>query len=281
MLINTRNLSRIWLPAAFGGLLAVGCPSGCGPDSPQLPVDALHQAEGTGKDGDQTVSTANTVVNRYAVLAAAAKPGDKTITLSATPGLGIDALLPLAPDDLLLIIQMQGADIDTANTASYGSVIDLRSAGRYEFIGVTSVDQASQTISVYSGCGGLKNSYDPTGHVQVIRVPQYKNLTVSAAASIVSPAWNGQTGGIVALQVAESVTLDGSIDVSGLGFRGGQRNPNAKQRTSAIGSYYRAPNAADGANRGEGIAGYVTEYALSGQLNEAAGTRQLCAGLMR
>ncbi len=270
MLINTRNLSRIWLPAALGCLFVIGSPSGCGPATPELPVDALHQAEGTGRDGDRTVSTNNTIVNRYAVLAAAAKPGDKTITLSSTVGLGIDALMPLAPDDLLLIIQMQGADIDTTNSANYGSVIDLRSAGRYEFIGVTSVDQASQTISVYSGCGGLKNSYDPSGHVQVIRVPQYKNLTVAGGASIVAPAWNGQVGGIVALQVADAVTLDGSIDVSGLGFRGGQRNPNTKQRTAAIGSYYRAPNAADGANRGEGIAGYVAEYALSGQFGRGA-----------
>lgn len=158
------------------------------------------------------------------MLAAAAKPGDKTLTLSTVVGQGVDALMPLAPDDLLLIIQVQGADIDTSNSAAYGAVIDLLSAGRYEFIGVTSVDQASGTISVYSGCGGLKNSYDPSGHVQVIRVPQYKNLTVAAGAGITAPSWNGQTGGIVALQVRDTITVDGSIDVSGLGFRGGLRN---------------------------------------------------------
>lgn len=270
MLINTRKLSRICWPAALTGLLFVGAPSGCGSDAPPLPVSSLQQEEGTGKDGDKTISSPGTIVNRYAVLSAAAAPGDKTITLSATAGLGIDALLPLAPDDLLLIIQMQGADIDTSNSASYGSVIDLRSAGRYEFIGVTSIDAASQKITVYSGCGGLKNGYDPAGHVQVIRVPQYKNLTVSSGASIVAPAWNGQTGGVVALQVSDGVTLDGTIDVSGLGFRGGQRNPNTKQRTAGIGTYYLAPNAADGANRGEGIAGYVTEYALSGQYGRGA-----------
>ena len=129
MLINTRKLSRICWPAALTGLLFVGAPSGCGSDAPPLPVSSLQQEEGTGKDGDKTISSPGTIVNRYAVLSAAAAPGDKTITLSATAGLGIDALLPLAPDDLLLIIQMQGADIDTSNSASYGSVIDLRSAG--------------------------------------------------------------------------------------------------------------------------------------------------------
>jgi len=241
------------------------------PLSPSLPpIDSLHQAEGTGTDGDFTVSAAGTIVNRYAVLAASARQGDKTISLSTVAGQGVDALLPLAADDLLLIIQMQGADIDTSNAVSYGSVIDLRSAGRYEFIGVTAVDQASGQISVYTGCGGLKNSYEASSHVQVIRVPQYKNLTISAGGSVVAPAWNGQTGGIVALQVRDAVTLDGSIDVTGLGFRGGQKNPNLKQRLAGVGSYYRAPNSMDGGNRGESIVGYTTEYALSGAFGRGA-----------
>ena len=210
MFITTRKLTRNCLGACLSVLLLTGSQPGCGPTdplSPQLlPVDELHQAEGLGKDGDLTISTAGTIVNRYAALATAARPGDKTIKLSSVAGQGVDALLPLAVDDLLLIIQMQGADIDTGNTVNYGSIVDLRSAGRYEFIGVTSVDQANGTISVYSGCGGLKNGYEPSGHVQVIRVPQYKNLTVSAGAGIVAPAWNGQIGGVVALQVRDTVT---------------------------------------------------------------------------
>ena len=273
MSITSRTLTRNCLRAGLAVLLLTGGALGCGPADPlmqQLPIDALHQAEGTGKDGDLTITMPAQIVNRYAVLSTAAKPGDKTITLSSVAGQGVDALLPLAADDLLLIIQMQGADIDTTNSAAYGSVIDLRSAGRYEFIGVTAVDQAAGTISVYSGCGGLKNSYDPTGHVQVIRVPQYKNLTVSAGAGITAPSWNGQTGGIVALQVRDTITVDGSIDVSGLGFRGGQRNPNPMQRTPGIGSYYRASNAMDGGNRGESIAGYVTEYKQSGPFGRGA-----------
>lgn len=273
MSITSRTLTRNCLRAGLAVFLLTGGALGCGPAdplNPQLPIDALQQAEGTGKDGDQTITAASQIVNRYAVLAAAAKPGDKTITLSTVVGQGVDALMPLAPDDLLLIIQVQGADIDTSNSAAYGAVIDLLSAGRYEFIGVTSVDQASGTISVYSGCGGLKNSYDPSGHVQVIRVPQYKNLTVAAGAGITAPSWNGQTGGIVALQVRDTITVDGSIDVSGLGFRGGLRNPNTMQRTAGIGSYYRASNAMDGGNRGESIAGYVNEYKASGPFGRGA-----------
>ena len=269
MLRNKRTISTTWL----GLMLLTGTLSGCGPAEPLLPtwpVGSLTQAEGLGKDGELTVSAAATVVNRYAVLATDARRGDTTLSLSKVLGQGVDALLPLAPDDLLLVVQLQGADLDTSNTASYGAITDLRSAGLYEFIGVSAVDPAANQLTVYSGCGGLKNSYQASGHVQVIRVPQYVNLTVASGASIVAPAWNGSTGGIVALQIRDTVTIDGDVDVSGLGFRGGQRNVNAALRLSGVGSFYRTMNALDGGNRGEGIGGYQTDYAVSGQYGRGA-----------
>ena len=275
MLKIMRKISITYLGLGLGlGLLAGALP-GCGPAAPlgpgpAPPLGELRQAEGLGKDGDMMVSAAGTIVNRYAVLAADARRGDTTLSLSALSGRGIDALLPLGPDDLLLIVQMQGADIDTGNSRSYGEVIDLRSAGLYEFIGVVAVDQASRQLTVYAGCGGLKNSYQAAGHVQVIRVPQYSSLTVAPAASIVAPPWDGLSGGVVALQVRDTVTLDGAIDVAGLGFRGGQRNTNAQLRLSGVGSFYRTMNALDGGNRGEGIAGYQDDYALTGQFGRGA-----------
>ncbi|MFO0576089.1 MAG: DUF11 domain-containing protein [Polyangia bacterium] len=278
MRITRRNFSTIGLGLGLGLLLLASGPQGCGSADPlatlgpgsNIPVGALSQAEGLGKDGDLTVSMAGTIVNRYAVLAADAKPGDTSLTLSGMAGLGLDALMPLAVDDLLLIIQMQGADIDTTNSASYGSVIDLRSAGLYEFIGVTAVDLAAGKVSVYAGCGGLKNSYQATGRVQVIRVPQYSNLSIAAGASIAAPAWDGQRGGVVAVQVRDTVTIDGSIDVARRGFRGGKKNPITQRRPAGIGSYYRTMSALDGGNRGEGIAGYESEYLLTGQFGRGA-----------
>ena len=269
MLINTRKLSKNLLAGGayrpFVRWRSVGLWQRCTAAAGLVaPAGRRH-----GKRWRQDDKQPGTIVNRYAVLSAAAAPGDKTITLSATAGLGIDALCLWHRTTLLLIIQMQGADIDTSNSASYGSVIDLRSAGRYEFIGVTSIDAASQKNHRLFGLRRTENGYDPSGHVQVIRVPQYKNLTVSSGASIVAPAWNGQTGGVVALQVSDGVTLDGTIDVSGLGFRGGQRNPNTKQRTAGIGTTT-LTECRRRTNRGEGIAGYVTEYALSGQYGRGA-----------
>lgn len=55
----------------------------------------------------------------------------------------------------------------------------------------------------------------------MIKVPNYTDLTVTSAGSIVAPAWNGQTGGVVAFRATGTVTINGSISVAGLGYRGG------------------------------------------------------------
>ena len=117
MLINMRKDCTIGL----GLLFLMSGPQGCGPEeslSPASPIGSLAQAEGLGKDGDVMISAAGTIVNRYAVLGADARLGDTTIKLSAIPKMDVSSLLPLVPDDLLLIVQTQGADIDTTNTTS-------------------------------------------------------------------------------------------------------------------------------------------------------------------
>lgn len=264
-------ISRGWL-CLLPLVLGVGS---CGTDLPSPgvlspPTGSRPQAEGLGKDGELVVSMPATVVNRYAVLAADLKPGATQITLSSVAGQGVDALLPLAPDDLILIMQAQGAQIDTTNTGSYGSVIDLRSAGLYELVNVVAADPATNKLTIYGGCGGLKNSYQAAGHVQIIRVPQFTSLTVASAGSIVAPAWDGLRGGVVALQVRDTVTIDGKIDVAGRGFRGGQKASNSGLRSPGVGEYYRSMSPLDGGNRGEGIAGYRPEYLLHGAFGRGA-----------
>lgn len=265
--MKSRVLSATWL-CMLGSVTLF---AGCAPATPDAGATTVRrQAEGLAQDGDVTVSAPDTQVNRYAVLGQDARRGDTTLNLVQTPGLGVDALLPLVANDLLLVVQQQGADLDPQNTVRYGEVTDLRSAGRYEFISVISLDPALGKIQVTSGCGGLKNDYQAAGHVQIIRVPQYRSLTVSAGASVVAPAWDGQVGGVIAMQVRDTVTVDGSLDVSGLGFRGGAKNPLTMQRSPAVGSFYRSMNNQDGANRGEGIGGSSSDYAAVGAFGRGA-----------
>jgi hypothetical protein len=125
----------------------------------------------------------------------------------------------LAVNDLVLIIQMQGADHhDPRQPPAYGAVT-YNNAGNYEFAGVAAI--AGTTITL--GCNRQK-AYTAAGNAQVIRVPQYGTLTVTGAGSITAPAWNGTVGGVVAVQAATTLQLNGSIDVTGTGFRGGPAN---------------------------------------------------------
>ncbi len=266
--MKSRVLSATWLCWLGSATLLAGCAPLAGETGA---TTARRQAAGLAKDGDLTVSMSDTQVNRYAVLGRDAHRGDSTLSLVTTPGLGVDALLPLAENDLLMIVQLQGATLDPSNAATYGAVSELRSAGRYEFISVASLDPATSKITVTVGCGGLKNDYEAAGHVQIIRVPQYRSLTVEAGASIVAPPWDGQTGGIIALQVSDTVTVDGKIDASGLGFRGGAMNRIGALRSPGFGSYYRSLSNLDGGNRGEGIGGGEADYLAVGAFGRGAG----------
>ena len=219
-------------------------------------VQSDAKASSPGKDGALTVTTANTIVNTYTSLAANAAVGSTSLSVTSAAALGV------APGDLILIIQMQGAGIDTSvNTAAWGAVTNYNNAGNYEFATVYSV--SGNTINL-APCGpALQHSYTASGHAQVIRVPQYSILTINSGASITAPAWNGTTGGVAAVNAQNTVTINGSIDVTGTGFRGGVRD-NLTTNPVANVTGYAFTTAATGANfsaqKGESIAGFTADY---------------------
>lgn len=249
-------LSRALLvgPLVFLAVAGAGCPSLF--ESGNHRAVQIKQAV-VGRDGARTVAAANTEVNVYAQLAGSADPvaGDRTITVT---DVNANFLSALAAGDLVLIIQMQGATIDTGATASYGAFTtnDLGSAGRYEFVGVDGVASGVITLAC-----GLKNGYSRAGRTQVVRVPQYTTLTINNGASITAPAWNGTTGGIVAVHAQNTLNLSGSINVTAKGFRGGSvTGDNDSQAAGSDVTTYRSATAADGGEKGESIAGYQASY---------------------
>ncbi|NJK46060.1 MAG: hypothetical protein HC933_18965 [Pleurocapsa sp. SU_196_0] len=52
----------------------------------------------------------------------------------------------------------------------------------------------------------------------MIRVPQFSSVTLGDG--LTAAAWNGSSGGVLALDVAGTMTLAGTVDVRGKGFRG-------------------------------------------------------------
>ncbi len=215
---------------------------------PQLSKAAM------GMHGAKTVSSSGVIVNEYTSLTANAASGSTSLTV-ANSALNSNSRFAtnLQAGELIMIIQMHGANISNSANANFGSISSYNNAGNYEFREVSAVPNAT-TITLSSS---LSNSYTWSDEVQVVRVPRYSSLLIQTGASITAPAWNGTTGGIVTMEVNGSSTIKGIIDVSGLGFRGGAVDNNS----SLPGSNTWANSAANnGAEKGEGIAGYQGDY---------------------
>jgi hypothetical protein len=145
--------------------------------------------------------------------------------------------------DTVLIIQMKGARMDTTESSTFGTIVDYDDAGNFEFAIVASV--AGSTVYLRDR---LLHHYTPSGLVQLIRVPHYDNANVSA--TVTAPAWDGSSGGVVALDVAGTLTMDADIDVSGLGFHGG-RTGVSNERNIQL---YSSPLSGGlGGEKGEGV----------------------------
>lgn len=243
------------LVVSAGVVLSAGCQQAVTPGAADV-VPAARHAALVGQDGAALVDMPGTVVNRYAILSSDAVAGSDTIEVS-----NIADLMPLNPGDLVMVIQMQGAKIAADDSASFGAVTDAQGAGRYEVATVRSVQGNAITLDV--GCGGLRNDYVVAGKTQVIRVPEFSSLEVTATGSIVPKPWDGLQGGVVAIHVEDSAQIDGVIDASGFGFRGGAASNLASPPTTDQPSFVSA-KAEDGGEKGESIAGDQAAYDLIG-----------------
>jgi hypothetical protein len=95
-------------------------------------------------------------------------------------------------------------------------------AGAWELNGIASVDGG--TVVTLSP---LAHTYTTgsASHAQVVQVPQYTTVDVTAHTLLSAPAWNGSVGGILVLLAQTSVSVEGSLAMDGSGFQGGVSTP--------------------------------------------------------
>ncbi len=179
--------------------------------------------------------------------------------------------------DLALIIQMQGATMDTSNTPSWGTVSNVV-AGKYEYVYVSSFNTGTGVLDLSTG---LVNTYiqdRANGYTfQVIRVPQYFNLTLNGNLTVLR--WRGNAtgdaavGGIIAIDVANNLNFNGkTIDAGGAGFRGGAGYNYGSGSGLGKNTDYSFYSASNGHNyKGEGIAG-TPKYIYNGGGTVLTGT---------
>lgn len=198
---------------------------------------------GNGQDGTVTISISNTVVNGYAPVMAPLAAGDNQITIGTCTG---TAGCPTA-GRLIMVWQATGIVPEPASSATTTTNLTTNPVGRWELARVASVSGSTVTLAE-----PLVNSY-AANVTQIVVVREYTSVSINPGRSITCPAWNGQTGGIVAFLVTGSLANGGSpgINAIGKGFRGGTSVNDASGSTGATGLDEPAPG---GAQKGEGIA---------------------------
>ncbi|WP_196890102.1 DUF6923 family protein, partial [Aureivirga sp. CE67] len=256
------------------------------------------------KDGDITITQENVCLNRYTRVTADVPAGTNSVTVEdinqlndsfhdflsdddpLTSGLNEKRRFQtntfksntLEPGDLILLYQAQGAQINTSNTWDYGAVTDYNNSGTYEFAYVYEVSGNTITLSC-----NLENSFFSANYTQVVRIPQYYNMTIDAGASVAANQWGSpkfggadpsaierRKGGIVAF-LAESLVNNGKVHADFSGFRGGTRENNSNGSGVAFNTIFRTTNSYESAEKGEGIAGYRDDYdGLGGRYGRGA-----------
>jgi uncharacterized repeat protein (TIGR01451 family) len=213
-------------------------------------------------------------------------PGSATVAEGATSipvGTATGAGATIASGTELLVMQMQNASIDDANSSAYGNGFTgqgftaVNTAGNYEFVQATGpISGGSIPIRGAGPGGGLIFAYTSAAWsasagastYQVVVVPQYSSATLSSGLTAL--AWNGSTGGILAMDVAGTLTLgSATVVMDGKGFRGaaglslvGENGALDTDYEFAAPATYTTPalnnlaitTGADG-SKGEGIAG--------------------------
>lgn len=244
--------ARTWLMAA-----CMGCGSWA-----LAQVCAVPQ-----NNGANVTSTAGQVANGYFTPANGSYAAGSLPTIALSGARGSSTW---ATGDMALLIQMQCVDMNLTESDSYGDGAAGRpaqgyleptgtcKAGQYEYV---PAGAGSSATSFVAGAA-LQNTYvqaNPTASTprrsfQVVRVPQYGNLTLGG--TLAGLAWNGNNGGVIALDVAKTLNLNGqTLDMGAQGFRGGGGRPSNTDGNNPFRS--RDPNATANSHaaKGEGIAG--------------------------
>ncbi|MEL7342853.1 MAG: hypothetical protein AAGM67_20380, partial [Bacteroidota bacterium] len=146
-------------------------------------------------------------VNTYTAVSSV-NNANATVTVSSNVGFAVG--------DLVLLMQMQGLQIDETNTANYGNVIDANGVGGFELQRIC--DVSGNDIAFENQ---LVNTYNPNAvsnaGMQLIRVPEYINVDVGAVSA---PAWDGSNGGVLVISASGTINLVDNISLDGQGFRG-------------------------------------------------------------
>ncbi len=193
---------------------------------------------GTGADGAFTAMPANLNYTCFQRMFGTA--GSTTLASSGPGKLDINKV---PPGTVLFIHQTQGAG-----------------AGNYELVTVESISAQKAVVLAKP----LAHTYVEPG-AQAIIVRQYTDFTIGMAQTVDVPAWDGQCGGILPFRATGTVTIAGTLNASGHGFRGNTHG------CVAGGALYECNSTTPDLGLANGFAG-ESELGAAAQLNTAHGS---------
>jgi hypothetical protein len=206
---------------------------------------------GTGNDGICTVSV-NTNINTGSCVGRV--DGD-AVNFSVTENVvaGSDSITlssvatGLSIGDEILIINLQGTQADHSNVGQYETAYVENVVGE-----ILSLDR------------NLTNGYNGTTQkIMVQRIPQYSDVTVNAGVNWYPDAWDGTKGGVFSFEASGVVNVNGNIDVSALGYRGGNKCAVGACNTTP-GEGYFPVSGNDGKGGATGAVGYAGSWSGGG-----------------
>ena len=264
--------SKAWVPVCI--LLTI-----------TLLTHSTTEAQSCPTSSTTTINTYADANTYYPGSQATVSAGATSILLgnASTSGYGSTAI---SAWDIVLIIQMQGAQINSTNGATYGDGSGTGSgylnnaqlvAGQMEYaIATNAVPLTGGTLTVQSGLihsyKNLNAGTDGQYRYQVIRVPVYYNAILGA--NILPPGWNGAAGGVFAIYVSYDLNMNGkTIDASSAGFRGGGGKAYSSGSSGASSDFVNLSSKKAGGSKGEGLAGtplYLDSLNATGLITTSA-----------
>ncbi len=196
-----------------------------------ISVNSYSQCGLDPTSGLSTISAGSQIINSYFPGTGNPAAGSISLTTGAIDSRG--SATGLIAGDLVLIMQIQGADINSTNSDSYGDGVAGGNASGYTTTNLVAGRYEYNTVSTVAGnlitfTYALVNDYYSRAFAsgaiqayQIVRIPRYFDLTIDATGSVTAPSWNGQSGGVIVVDAANMLTVNGSVNATGLGFRGG------------------------------------------------------------
>lgn len=172
----------------------------------------------------------------------------------------VDNTSGLTAGDMVMMVQMKGATVNTTNTSSFGSVTAMNNAGNYEINFICAI--RADSVFFYKQ---IQQPYTVADKVQLVRVPQYASALVTDTLKALP--WDNTTGkgGVLALSVSDDLILNAPISANDAGYSGGLYATSSTSCTNffAASNYYYNANVLspqDGAFKGESISDLSVTY---------------------